>query len=90
MPTYRVFVTRHYIDVEFYDIECSTAKKAEKVAERAAKKLIPDSRSRATDNGWHSEDALEIEGLGFPSAPDSVERVYKEKDATVYMDKRQS
>lgn len=84
MPTYRVFVDRHYVAVEFYDIEAPTAEMAEKAAKKAVNKLIPDARAMAVDNRWSVDSAVEIPNLGYSSAPFEVEQVFKHKDCIVY------
>jgi hypothetical protein len=88
MKTYRVFVTRTYIAVRYYDIEAGSGRDAEKVAVAAANKLVPDARAEATDNGWMLENsagcACEIPYLGSSSAPFEVEEVFRNKKGIAY------
>ena len=87
MNTYRVFVTRHYIAVTFFDIESDSKKHAKQDARKAAQELFPDSRSMAADNGWIPDDAVDIPALGSSFAPFDVEKVFKTKNSVVYIDK---
>lgn len=48
----RVFVERHYIAVEWYDILSVSDKDARTKAVNAANKIVPDPRQAANDNGW--------------------------------------
>lgn len=64
MATYRVFVTRHYIAVRWYDVEADTPRKARNAARKAARTLSPDPRAEATDNGWIADDPVAIEYVG--------------------------
>jgi hypothetical protein len=84
---YRVFVTRHYISVRFFDIEADIPNDARKAAVKAAYKVEKDSRDIATDNGWHAEDPVSIEELGYSSAPFEVVQVLETKKAIVYEQK---
>jgi len=88
MANFRVFVTRHYIDCVFYDVEADTKKKAMSVAKNAAKKLLPDVRATATDNHWQTDedDTIELKHLG--DSGDYVSRlkeVYKNKYGIAYL-----
>ena len=87
MTTYRVFLDRHYIDVIWFDIESDTPKHAEADALKAAKKIIPNSRARATDNGWIPDNAVEIPFLDSSSVPSDgkIEEVLKTKNSKVYI-----
>lgn len=68
MKTFRVFVTRHYISCEHFDIEAETKSKACSAAKKVAQQLYPNPRSYATDNEWQaSEGATEIQHIGYPS-----------------------
>jgi hypothetical protein len=64
MATYRVFVTRHYIAVRWYDVEAPTPAKARRLAERVARKQVPDARQEATDNGWIADEPTAIPYIG--------------------------
>jgi hypothetical protein len=64
---YRVFVERHYIAVEWFDVRTSTYGKAMRKATAAANKL-PDPRLTATDNGWISEMPVQVPTIGSHSA----------------------
>ena len=79
MKTYRVFVTRHYIAVDFYDIEAETPRKAKAVARNAAYKLRPNPRMEATDNTWLPDEPVEIKRLGHSVTPFKVKEVYRHK-----------
>ena len=61
---FRVFVTRHYIAVEWYDIKAPTPARARRMAERTARGLVPDARAVATDNHWHADDPTDIPFVG--------------------------
>jgi hypothetical protein len=62
---YRVFVTRHYIAVEFFDVMATTPRRAKTMAKKAAQKLRPDPRLSATDNHWQADAPTPLEnGLG--------------------------
>ncbi len=91
MGTYRVFVTRTYIAVRYYDVEAGSERDAEKIAVAAAKKLVPDARAEATDNGWMPENpagcAVEIPNLGYSSAPFEVEEVFRNRKGVAYQEK---
>jgi hypothetical protein len=88
METYRVFVTRYYIAVEYFDILAKTERKAEKTAIAAAKALSPDPRLTAIDNGWIADSAVDIKFLGYPSTQKHLKLVYKHKDGSeAYSDK---
>lgn len=90
MTSYRVFVMRYYIAVEYYDIEADTARNAEKVAVAAAKALLPDVRADAVDNGWRLENpagcAQVIPYLGSSSAVAQADA--NEHMQAVFKDKR--
>ncbi len=86
MNKYRVFVTKTYIDVLCFDIESSDIEKARSIAEKVATKIKPDSRSEAVDNGWHSDDGIEIESLGYYANGNyPCKEVYRNKKSVVYM-----
>lgn len=84
--TYRVFVTRHYISVEFFDVEADSPARAERAAEAAARHLYPDMRAVANDNGWHADQAGEIPNLGHAATPFKPELVYRTSVANLYQD----
>ncbi len=86
--TYRVFVSRHYIDVCFFDVKAETSNKAQKVAEKAAYKLRADSRAVATDNRWHSEEPTPIPRLGSrgKKTPSKVALFLETKRGKAYRD----
>jgi len=87
MGKYRVFLSRHYISVEFFDVEADSQAKADRAAEVAARHLYPDMRAVAVDNGWHAEDrATEIPHLGYSSVPFKPELVYRTTAANIYQD----
>ena len=85
MAVYRVFVTRHYIDVIFFDIVTTDEKKARSLAKQAAKKFVPDSRLVATDNNWHSDEPTKIERVGFSSASMSMKPIMNNKKGEVFL-----
>lgn len=60
---YRVFVSRHYIAVDWFDILTTSDTKAKARAEKLAQKLTPDARHVATDNGWRAEGESVIVGV---------------------------
>ena len=64
---FRVFVERHYIAVTYVEVTATTASKAEAKARKVVRKLQPDVRATATDNGWQAEPAIEIAHVGFHS-----------------------
>lgn len=65
MKTYRVFVTRHYVAVDHFDIEADKPSIAKQRAEAAARQRTPDARTQATDNGWIGDNPVEIERPGY-------------------------
>ena len=87
MATYRVFLDRHYIDAIWFDVESDTPKHATADALKAAIKIIPDSRSRAIDNGWIPDKAVEIPFLDSSSVPSDgkIKEVLKTKNSKVYI-----
>jgi hypothetical protein len=89
MATFRVFVTRHYIAVDFFDIESTNKKQAERDAEKAINALRPDTRAEATDNHWHSDEGVEIDHLGSSAADfsDNLELVFKTGKSKLYKSK---
>lgn len=61
----RVFLTRHYISVTWFDVMASTDAEARRKATKAAYKLKPDPRAQATDNGWIPDAPVILEaGIG--------------------------
>ena len=65
MKTYRVFTTRHYIAVDWYDVRAVNAGIARRNAVNAVKRLRPDARAEATDNGWHGDDPVTVPRIGY-------------------------
>lgn len=49
---HRVFVTRHYICCRSVEVIAKSSRAANRKAESVARKLWPDVRAAATDNGW--------------------------------------
>jgi len=86
--TYRVFTTRTYTAVKFFDILADSPAAARRLAKRAAKRLYPDMRAVATDNGWISDDEVEIAHLGAANTPFKVTPVLTDKHGTVYQEAR--
>ena len=84
MKTYRVFVTRHYIAVDYFDIEATKPLTARNAAVKAAYKLRFDPRSEATDNTWLADEPVEISKLGDSISPFEVVEVLRTKSANVY------
>lgn len=82
MKKYRVFTSRHYIAVEFFDIEADTQRKAKNLAIKTAYKLYPSPKT--TDNGWLADEPVEIPSLGYSCAPFSVKLVNKTTNGKVY------
>jgi hypothetical protein len=64
MKTYRVFVTRHYIAVEWFDIKAKSPAKAKRLAKAAAYKVAYDARQDATDNGWIPDEPVVVKRPG--------------------------
>jgi hypothetical protein len=65
MATYRVFLTRHYIAVQWADVNANSPDAAKRLAERVVYRLQPDPRQTATDNGWHVDgDVVAVEQPG--------------------------
>ena len=64
MKTFRVFVERHYIAVERFDIVAKTARAAKSKAVNAANRIRPDARKQATDSGWIADEPTEIPAIG--------------------------
>lgn len=92
MAEYRVFVTRHYIAVDYFEIEADSPKAAEKAAVKAAYAITPDARAIATDNGWIANDACELEhGMGSGGVHgeyvEDLSLVLETPKATVYTSK---
>lgn len=65
MSVYRVTVARHYIDVKIVDVVCSREQDARGIAERAVQLAFPDVRAAATDNGWHGDNPLQVDHVGY-------------------------
>jgi hypothetical protein len=86
MTTYRVFVQRHYIAVEFFEVKAKSPGRARSLAERAAKKLRPDPRLKATDNGWIADDPIKIKRPG--AYPDGWTHPVKKISPHVFQFKR--
>ncbi len=86
MKTYRVFVTRHYIDTCFFDVESESPAKAKLAAGKAANILRPDSRPKATDNGWIPDEPSEIAHTGYAATPFPVREYLKANNSTVWID----
>lgn len=61
---YRVFVNRHYIAVEWFDIKAKSTIQAIRKAESTARKLYKDVREIAVDNDWQAEEPVEIDEIG--------------------------
>jgi len=76
MNKYRVFLTKHYIAVEFYDIKAKDKKIAKRIALKVANKLKKDVRNEATDNGWIVDDPVEINYIGYSVAPFNPKLIY--------------
>lgn len=67
---YRVFLVKTFRECVHFDIEASTARRAEGIAKRSAIKLLDSMKIRqvATDNGWIAEDEPTIvECAGYPN-----------------------
>jgi hypothetical protein len=64
VKNYRIFVTRHYIDVLFFDVKADKPYKAKRMAEKAARKVRPNSRDVATDNGWIADEPATLQRIG--------------------------
>jgi hypothetical protein len=88
LKTYRVFVHRYYIAVTYFDIQSPNEKEAKKAAVKAAKKLKPDVRLEATDNGWIADDPTLIPHLGYAATDFIVEEVLETSTSKVYQDTR--
>lgn len=91
MANYRVFVTRHFIDVCHFDIEAPTVKKAVGAAKKAAYVLrgAELSAAVATDNGWIPDDGIEIDEIGYPNPEVYQMRLFQEdrkKGVKVWVD----
>jgi len=89
MNTYRVFVTRHFIDVCYFDVKAPTPAKAKKVAESAANDLRSrdESRAKATDNTWIADEPVTIPELGYSAAGIGAVSEYKTlKSGVAYID----
>ena len=87
MKKYRVFVTRHFIDVCYFDIEAPTQRKAVNAARKSANALRDREQSRkvATDNTWIPDDGIEIENIGYPKPKSyKMKQFLKTKDCIVY------
>jgi len=69
MNTFRVFLTRHFVDVCYFDVEAPTQRKAVNAAIKAAYMLRngEQSRRKATDNGWIPDNGIVIEQIGHPN-----------------------
>lgn len=77
MAYYRVFLSRHFIDVTSFEVEADTITKAKNKALRAANAKYSQkaSRRRATDNSWHPDKPVVIKEPG--SWAHGVHRVRK-------------
>ena len=84
--TYRVFASRHYIAVRFFDIEAESEKAARSLAERAANKICPDARAEATDNTWLAGEAEPIVELGLSATgKNKLREVLRSKRGVAYV-----
>jgi hypothetical protein len=81
---YRVYVTRHYIAVKFYDIEAESEEKAGSLARKTVRKQLPDVRQTATDNLWQLDSVTEIPHVGHSSVGMSMSLVNNTKQGTVW------
>jgi hypothetical protein len=96
MPIYRFFPVKTYRAVHWIDVEAPNRKTAEKAALMAMRKLDPDPRQTAVDNGWHIEgdstSIPELPSISYPK-PEMYEmqqimaRDYKKGEAKVFMNK---
>ena len=77
MKTYRVFSTRHYIAVEWYDVRAETKAKARSLAQRTVRRRRKDDRAVATDNGWHADDPIVVPRIGSGAGTHKMTRVAK-------------
>lgn len=82
MKTYRVFVTRHYIAVDWIDLKADSPAKAKRKAEKLIAKERPDARAEATDNHWHADEPVEVD---HPGAFNSGTHKMREIDVDAYM-----
>lgn len=85
MKTYRVFVTRHYIDCQFFDVEALTPAKAERIAKSAAYKLRADSRAEAVDNGWIPDSVTELPRIGSAVRQMKMREFHRNKSGVAYI-----
>ena len=85
MKNYRVFVTRHYIAVRFFDVRATSPKKAKTLARSAAYTICADARNEASDNTWLADEPQQISRLGKSSTGiNKLKFILKRKEGGVY------
>lgn len=62
--TFRVFVTRQYTAVEWFDVVAPTAERARRLALDTVSHAQPDPRESATDSGWTADKPVTIKHIG--------------------------
>ncbi len=84
---YRVFLSRHFIDVLWLDIKADSALKAKNKAEKMARALRNRDQSRAvaTDNGWIADEPVIVAQPG--SHGGGVHEMEELGDTGVFIDK---
>ena len=87
MAVFRFFVSRNFISVRWFDIESDSLKHARSIARKAARKVYPDTRAEATDNGWIPDEGHEVERIGSPHPLASMKPIFADKISTVYTPK---
>jgi hypothetical protein len=65
VKSFRVFVTRHYIAVDWFDVKAESPRKAASKARKYVRRARPDVRAEATDNHWQTDEPVELKkGIG--------------------------
>ena len=91
---YRVFMTRHFLNVKSFEVKAKSKKEAEKLAEKIAYEIYNpyELRAKSTDNGFCDIDGTEIKKLGYQiddkTKPFKTKKIFENEKGKVYVDSR--
>ena len=89
---YRIFMTRYFLNVKYFEVKADSQKEAEKLAEKAANKIYNpyELLVRSVDNGWCDIEGGEIDWIGYHiddnTKPFKVKKVFENNKGKVYID----